>query len=388
MGTVEIRPAPHIRGERTVEKIMLNVVYSLLPVCLFYIYQYGISALASMTVVTGACLLTERWLVKTGTQSGTLADYSATITGILLALTLPPGFPLWMGAVAGFVAIALGKGLFGGLGFNVFNPALVGRAFVQAAFPTAIATYTPSFLPGRFFEFIPSSLAWPLMMPADATIWLKEKHLDALAGATPLAKWKFEGVLAGAEELITSLSGHMAVGPSPLLILACGAYLAFRRYLDWRVPTAILGGAGAVAWLLYFFGPGHYPNPFFMLFSGGLILGAVYMATDMATSPVTPRGMWLYGGLIGLLTVVIRYYSGLPEGVMYAILIGNAATPLIERITQPAPFGKGVFGGARKGASYPLHPGYISREEAGAVTPKKRILKNKPKADERRTPNS
>ncbi len=388
MGTVEIRPAPHVRGERTVEKIMLHVVYSLLPICAFYVFQYGVSALASMTVVTGACLLTERWFVKTGTQSGHLGDFSATITGLLLALTLPPGFPLWMGAVAGFVAIALGKGLFGGLGFNVFNPALVGRAFVQAAFPTAIATYTPSFLPGRFFEFIPSTLAWPLMVPADAALWLKEKQLDALAGATPLAKWKFDGVLIGAEDLITSLSGHMAVGPSPLLILACGAYLAFRRYLDWRVPMAILGGASAVAWLLFTVSPTHYPNPFFMLFSGGLVLGSVYMATDMATSPVTPRGMWIYGGLIGLLTVVIRYYSGLPEGVMYAILIGNAATPLIERITQPTPFGKGVLGGARKGASYPLHPGYISREEAGAVTPKKRILKNKPKHDDRRTPNS
>lgn len=388
MGTVEIRPAPHIRGERTVEKIMLNVVYSLLPICLFFVYQYGISAFASIVVVTGACLATERWFVKTGTQSGNLADYSATITGILLALTLPPGFPLWMGAVAGFVAIALGKGLFGGLGFNVFNPALVGRAFVQAAFPTAIATYTPSFLPGRFMEFIPSSIAWPLMMPVDAATWLKAKQLDALAGATPLAKWKFDGVLADAADLLTSLAGHMAVGPSPLLILACGAYLAFRRYLDWRIPTAILGGAGAVAWLMFSVSPDSYPNPFFMLFSGGLILGAVYMATDMATSPVTPRGMFIYGGLIGLLTVVIRYYSGLPEGVMYAILIGNAATPLIERITQPMPFGKGVFGSGRKGASYPLHPGYISREEAGAVTPKKRILKNKPKADDRRTPNS
>lgn len=388
MGTVEIRPAPHVRGERTVEKIMLNVVWSLLPVCAFYIFQYGISALASMVVVTGTCLLAERWLVTTGTQAGRLGDFSATITGILLALTLPPGFPLWMGAVAGAVAIALGKGLFGGLGFNVFNPALVGRAFAQAAFPTAIATYTPSFLPGRFFEFIPSSLAWPLMIPADAALWLKEKQLDALAGATPLAKWKFEGVLAGAEELITSLSGHMAVGPSPLLILLCGAYLAWRRYLDWRIPLAILGGAGAVAWLLFAFSPTQYPNPFFMLFSGGLILGAVYMATDMATSPVTPRGMWIYGGLIGLLTVIIRYYSGLPEGVMYAILIGNAATPLIEHITQPIPFGKSVLGRARKGASYPLNPSYISREEASAVTPKKRILRNKPKPDERRTPNT
>jgi electron transport complex protein RnfD len=388
MGTVEIRPAPHIKGPRSVEKIMLHVVYSLLPICAFYVYQYGVSALASMLVVTGACLATERWFVRTGTQAGHLGDFSATITGLLLALTLPPGFPLWMGAVAGVVAIALGKGLFGGLGFNVFNPALVGRAFAQAAFPTAIATYTPSFLPGRFTEFIPSSLAWPLMMPADAALWLKEKQLDALAGATPLAKWKFEGVLAGADELMTSLSGHMAVGPSPLLILLCGAYLASRRYMDWRIPVSIIGGAGVVAWALYAFDPAHYPSPFFMLFSGGLVLGAVYMATDMATSPVTPKGMWIYGGLIGLLTVVIRYYSGLPEGVMYAILIGNAATPLIERIAQPRPFGKAGLGRAKKAASYPLHPGYISREEASAVTPKKRILKNKPKHDERRKPNA
>ncbi len=370
--SVEIRPAPHIKSERSVEKLMRHVVYSLLPICAFFVYQYGISALASLLVVTGACLLTERWLVRTGTQAGNLADFSAVITGLLLALTLPPGFPLWMGVVAGVVAIALGKGLFGGLGFNVFNPALVGRAFVQAAFPTAIATYTPSFLPGRLTEFIPSSLAWPLMVPADAVLWLKEKQLDALAGATPLAKWKFEGVVADSIDLLTSLSGHMAVGPSPLLIVACGAYLAWRRYLDWRIPVAIIGGAEAVAWLLYFYDPGHYPSPYFMLLSGGLMLGAVYMATDMATSPVTPRGMWAYGGLIGLLTVLIRYYSGLPEGVMYAILIGNAATPLIERITQPTPFGKGGLGRVRKGASYPLNPSYISREEASAVVPNKR----------------
>jgi len=125
--------------------------------------------------------------------------------------------------------------------------------------------------------------------------------------------------------------------------------------------------------------PVRYPNAFFMMFSGGLMLGAIYMATDMATSPVTPRGMWVYGALIGLLTVVIRYYSGLPEGVMYAILIGNAATPLIERITQPTPFGKTGLLRPKRGASYPLHPEYISREEASAVTPKKRLLKNKPK---------
>ncbi|MCB1891507.1 MAG: RnfABCDGE type electron transport complex subunit D, partial [Rhodocyclaceae bacterium] len=122
-----------------------------------------------------------------------------------------------------------------------------------------------------------------------------------------------------------------------------------------------------------------YPDPFFMLFSGGLILGAVYMATDMATSPVTPRGMWLYGGLIGVLTVMIRYYGGLPEGVMYAILLANAATPLIEQITQPTPFGKGASIRAGRSATYTLHPDYISREEAAAKTSKKRFFKNKPK---------
>jgi electron transport complex protein RnfD len=384
--TIEIRSAPHIKGSRTVEQIMRHVVWSLVPICLFYVYQYGLSALASLVVVTASCLATERYFVRQGGQSGDIGDFSAVITGILLALSIPPGFPLWMGAVGGMVSIALGKALFGGIGFNVFNPALVGRAFVQAAFPTAIATYTPSFLPGRFHELIPSSMALPLMQPADVALWLKAKHLDALAGATPLAKWKFEGILANADELLTSLSGHMAVGPSPALILACGIYLAARRFMDWRIPAAILGSAGLTAWLLFAFDATRYPNPFFMMFSGGLILGAMYMATDMATSPVTPKGMWVYGAAIGLLTVVIRYYSGLPEGVMYAILLGNAATPLIEKITQPTPFGKSALarlGQAKRGASYPLHPGYISREDDSAVTPKKRFLPNKPKKQDR-----
>jgi electron transport complex protein RnfD len=244
-----------------------------------------------------------------------------------------------MGVVAGIVAIVLGKAIFGGIGHNLFNPALVGRAFVQAAFPTAIATYTPSFLPDRFVEFVPSSLALPLMLPANTVAWLHDKQLDALAGATPLAKWKFEGVFASTWDLLTSLSGHLAIGPSPLLILICGAYLASRRFMDWRIPTAVLGSAAAIATVLYVWKPEHFPSPFFVLFSGGLVLGAVYMATDMATSPVTPKGMWIYGALIGVLTVVIRYAGGLPEGVMYAILIGNAMTPLIERITQPVAFG-------------------------------------------------
>lgn len=359
---IEIRTAPHVKGPRTVEQIMRHVVYSLLPICIFFVVQYGLSAVASLLVVTGSCLATERLFNWASAQASSLPDLSAVITGLLLALSLPPGFPLWMAAVAGFAAIALGKALFGGIGFNVFNPALVGRAFVQAAFPVVIAAYTPSFLPGRFSEFIPSSLAMPLMMPPDTLAWLHDLQMDAFAGATPLGKWKFEGVIADALQLVTSLEGHLGVGPSPILILICGAYLALRRFLDWRIPAAVLGSAGLTAWALHVYDAQHYPDPFFMLLSGGLMLGAVYMATDMATSPVTPRGMWIYGGLIGLLTVAIRYYGGLPEGVMYAILIGNAATPLIEKVTQPTPFGKGAPRAARRSASYPLHPDYIPRE--------------------------
>ncbi len=353
---LEIRSSPHIKGVSSVETIMKNVVWSLLPICAFYVFQYGISALATLVVVTASCLLADRLFARLGGQSGDIGDWSATITGLLLALTIPPGFPLWMGFVIGFVAIALGKALFGGLGRNVFNPALVGRAFGQAAFPTAIATYTPSFMPGRFTEFIPSSLAMPFMTPADTSAWIAAAKLDAWAGATPLAKWKFETVLAPAIDLLTSIGGNLAVGPAPILIVLCGLYLAARRFLDWRIPVATLIGAALTGYVVYLLNPARYPDPVFVLLSGGLVLGAVYMATDMATSPVTPRGVWVYGGLIGFLTVIIRYFSGLPEGVMYSILIANAATPLIERVTQPRPFGTASLGKRKGRAVYPLLP--------------------------------
>lgn len=336
---MQLHTAPHIKGENRVEKIMRHVVYSLLPICAFFIYQYGISAAALLVVVTGTCLLTERLFVRLGGQSGDLGDWSATITGLLLALCLPPGFPLWMGVIAALISMSMGKAIFGGIGHNVFNPALVGRAFAQAAFPTAIATYTPSFLPGRFGEFIPSSLALPFMQPADVVAWIHARQFDAMASATPLSKWKFEGALAGVWDMLTAVGSHLAVGPSPLLILVCGLYLAFRRYLDWRIPVAVLASAALLAAGLHAFDAARYPSAMFVLASGGLVLGAVYMATDMVTSPVTTRGVLVFGALIGILTVVIRCYSGLPEGVMYAILIANAASPLIERFTQPAPFG-------------------------------------------------
>jgi Na+-translocating ferredoxin:NAD+ oxidoreductase RnfD subunit len=161
----------------------------------FSVWQYGLSALALIVTVTATCLLSERLFNRMAGTASTLSDWSATITGLLLALTLPPAFPLWMGAVAGFTAIALGKALFGGIGFNVLNPALVGRAFVQAAFPVAITTWVPAYAPSRFTEFVPTTFTLPFMTPPDIGEWAKQA-VDGFTGATPLARWKFENVLA------------------------------------------------------------------------------------------------------------------------------------------------------------------------------------------------
>jgi electron transport complex protein RnfD len=336
---MELRTSPHLISDRSVERIMKHVVLSLLPVCGFSIWQYGLSALALLFTVTATCLATERLFNRAAGQASTLNDWSATITGVLLALTLPPAFPLWMGAVAGFVAIAIGKALFGGLGHNVFNPALIGRAFVQAAFPVAITTWIPAFSASRFSAFVPTTLTAPLMMPPDIVEWVKLQAVDAFTGATPLARWKFENVVASAHDLLTGAVTASAGETSAILILLCGAYLAARKFMDWRIPVAVLASAALTAWLFQLYDPSHYPAPTFVLLSGGLMLGAVYMATDMATSPVTPLGVWIYGAVIGVVTVMIRYFGGLTEGVMYAILLGNALTPFIDRYTQPRVFG-------------------------------------------------
>jgi electron transport complex protein RnfD len=318
---------------------MRNVVYALLPICTFSVWQYGLSSISLILVITLSCLVAERIDNHFSGTINTLSDWSAVITGVLLALTLPPAFPLWMGAVAGFAAIWLGKSLFGGLGQNPFNPALIGRAFVQAAFPTAISTWVPAFSPQRFSQFIPSSLAAPFMSPPDIALWIKHQGVDAFTGATPLARWKFENFSASSMDFLTGQVTASAGETSAILILLCGLYLAARKFLDWRIPVSVLGSALLVAWVFHLVQPARYPTPTFVLLSGGLMLGAWFMATDMATSPVTPRGIWLYGALIGILTMMIRYFGGLTEGVMYAILIANAASPLLDQFNQPRVFG-------------------------------------------------
>ncbi len=337
---VELHTSPHLKKMISVDQIMRNVVYALLPVCAWSVYQFGISALTLMLVTTVTCLLTEALFCRLSDKPNTVTDFSVVITGLLIALTLPPGFPLWMAAVAGFIAIALGKSLFGGLGYNVMNPALVGRAFVQAAFPVAITTWTPALAPGRFLEFIPSSLAMPFMSPVDTADWVKELAIDGFTGATPLALQKFEHISTNSMDLLLGYVAGSAGETSVVIILLSGLYLAIRKMMDWRISAGVLIAAALTTLPFYLMDPENYPSPQFMLLSGGLMLGAVFMATDMVGSPMTVKGAWLYGAIIGFLTIIIRLFGGLTEGVMYAILVANAMSPMISAVTQPRIYGQ------------------------------------------------
>ncbi|GAW85428.1 electron transport complex protein RnfD [Bathymodiolus platifrons methanotrophic gill symbiont] len=336
---IDIRTSPYIRKAPTVAQIMRNVVYALLPLVFYSVYHFGISALALILITTLSCIATEQFFCWMSHKKSTINDFSAVITGLLLAMTLPPGFPLWMGAVAGFTAIAMGKTLFGGLGFNVFNPALVGRAFIQAAFPVSITTWTPALATDRFVEFIPSTLALPFMKPLPTAEWSVQVAIDGFTGATPLALMKFQGIITDSYDLFLGNTAGSTGETSTLLILVCGAYLVYKKMLDWRIPAAVIIGTVISAELFYFIDPAKYPSPAFMLLSGGLMFAAVFMASDMVASPVTPLGIFVFGCLVGFLTVIIRLFGGLTEAVMYAILFGNAATPIIETYTQPRIYG-------------------------------------------------
>ena len=338
---MELRTSPHLHGQKTVESIMRNVVWALLPVCAYSVYAFGLSALALIVTCTLVCLLTEHLACRWSGKDTSINDYSAIITGILLALTLPPAFPLWMGAVGAFLSITLGKLLFGGIGFNVFNPALVARAFLQAAFPVAITTWTPACYVGRFSGFAPSTLTFPFTTPRPVTDWVVGLGVDGFSGATPLSLFKFgeTPVVTDTLALITGNVAGSAGETSAILILLCGLYLIARKMMEWRIPVAMLGMAVLTSGVFYLYDNASYPSPIFVLFSGGLMLGAMFMATDMVSSPVAPLGIWIYGALIGFITVIIRLLGGLPEGVMYAILLGNALSPLIDTFTQPRIYG-------------------------------------------------
>jgi electron transport complex protein RnfD len=327
---LSISTSPFLHDTATTPSIMWEVVYTLIPIFLASFYYFGLSAIMIHLAAIAGCVVTEYYFTPAAIRARTVKDGSALITGMLLALTLPPGFPLWMAFLGGVVSVGMGKLIWGGLGQNVFNPALVGRAFLQAAFPTAITTWE---LPnGGYLAARGTNLAFP---------FYQGTPVDAVSTATPLARMKFEQEPTALMDLLLgNVSGSLGETCSLLLILA-GIYLIARRIINWRIPAAILGTVSVFSGLLYLINPEVYPSPAFMILAGGLLLGTVYMATDLVTSPLTPRGVWIYGFGIGLLVVLIRVWGGLPEGVMYAILLMNAGTPLINRFSKTRVYGYG-----------------------------------------------
>lgn len=327
--TLDISTSPHIASGSSTDKIMMHVVLAMMPVVIFAVYSFGMSALMVISTALIACVLTEHVLCRMSGKESTIGDWSAAITGILLGLTLPPNFPVWMTFIGGVIAIALGKFIFGGLGNNAFNPALVGRAVLQAAFPVAITTWFPAFLPDRFNSVSSSTFTFPFTEPI----------VDGVTAATPLAAFKFEASSTATSDLALGLISGSVGETCALLIILGGLYLIARGMMDWRIPVSILMTVFVLSGILYLIDSQVYPSPIFMIFSGGLMLGAVFMASDMVGSPITPWGVVVYGAVIGILVVVIRIWGGLPEGVMYAILLGNAVSPHIDKAIRPRVYG-------------------------------------------------
>ncbi len=320
--------APFLAQPRDTPQVMLEVLAALGLCLLAAVWNFGIGAILVVATASVGALVTE-WAFTRHEPRSPLRDNSALITGVLLGLTLPPGFPLWMAFVGGVAGIGLGKLVWGGLGQNLFNPALVGRAFLQAAFPTAITTWAVPVSWGEWLSIPPSQFAAPLMSPTT---------VDLVTGATPLGSAKFDHVATEYSVLFTGQTGGSLGETSALLLLLCGLWLAWRGIFDWRLPIATLLSVVVFSGALHLMNP-VFLDPIAMLMSGGLMFGAVFMVTDPATTPTTTTGAWIFGLGVGLLVVVIRCYGGLPEGVMYAILLMNAVTPHINQYTQPRPFG-------------------------------------------------
>ena len=298
-------PSPHIRTAETVDKVMYDVIIALVPAILMEVYVFKTRALIVTAVSVIFCMLTELVFNKIRKVECTLHDGSAIVTGLLFAFVIPVGMSLQYVAIGAVVSIALGKMLFGGLGQNVFNPALVGRAFVQASWPVAITSFT----------------------------------LDGMAGATMLDAMKRgvpEILIREGNPYVQALIGQMGgcLGEtSALALLIGGAYLIYKKQIDWKMPVIIIA---TVAVLTGIAGR----DPLMHVLSGGLMLGAFFMATDMVTSPVTPKGKIIYAFGIGALIALIRMKGGYPEGTAFSILIMNGVTPLINRYTMPKKFGE------------------------------------------------
>ncbi|MFO7941798.1 MAG: RnfABCDGE type electron transport complex subunit D [Bacillota bacterium] len=308
-----VSSSPHIKDRTTVRGIMFDVVIALIPAIAAATYFFGSSALVTLGSCIAGAFAAEAGVMWARGKRIPLSDGSALVTGILLGLTMPPGVPIWLGFVGGAFGVGIGKAIFGGLGLNLFNPALVGRAFLVASFPVLMTTFR-----------------WP----AESGSWMGA-NFDAVSTATPLALLRFAGTETPLMELFLGRVGGSLGETSALALLIGGAYLILRGVIDWKVPVSYIGMVMILSWI----GGG---SPLFHMMAGGLLLGAIFMATDYVTSPITPRGKLIFGLGCGLLTYAIRSYGGYPEGVLYSILLMNSTVPLIERFTRPRVFGTGV----------------------------------------------
>lgn len=300
-----VSSSPHIRAKDTTQSIMRDVIIALLPAAIAGVYFFKLRALLVMLVSIIACVASEYIWEKATNKKITIGDYSAVVTGLLLAFCLPASVPFWIPAIGGIFAIIIVKQFFGGIGQNIMNPALAARAFLLASWPVQMTTWT----------------------------------LDGMTTATPLAILKGkEATGAVAPSLMNVFIGHVggSIGEtSALALLIGGAYLLYKHVIDWRIPVSFIGTTFVITAIV-----GRAPSPIYELFAGGLMLGAIFMATDYATSPITPKGKIIFGVGCGVLTSIIRILGGYPEGVCYSIIIMNLFVPLIERWTTPKIFGK------------------------------------------------
>lgn len=319
-----VSPSPHIKSKDTTRSVMIDVIIALMPALAWGIYCFGWRALVITAVSVLCCMLFEGGYQKLMKKPVTVFDGSAAVTGILIAFNVPPTIPLWMPVIGSFFAIVIVKQLYGGIGKNFLNPALSARAFMMLAWPTAMT----------FFVQPHAASLSPFAISIDSA--------DAIASATPLAALK-TGLLpeSSVSELFVGNIGGCIGEISSLLLIAGGLYLLWRKVITWHIPTAFLG---TVALLTFFLPPMEVPsiNEYMLaeLCSGGLMLGAIFMATDYATSPVTSNGRLIFGVGCGALTVFIRYFGGYQEGVSFAILIMNTLVWYLDRYTKPKRFGE------------------------------------------------
>lgn len=317
MGLLKVSGSPHVQSRETTKSIMWNVVIALVPALLVGIYFFGFRALALTLVSVASCILFE-WIIQKFLIKGqqTISDGSAVITGMLLAFNLPSDIPFYLVIIGALVAIGIGKMTFGGLGKNPFNPALVGRVFLFLSFPTEVAKSD-----------------WPTPQPLFGS-----KIADALSGPTPLAQIgaNNQAGLSNLDMFLGSTGGSFGEVAAIAIILG-GIYLLLKKIITWHIPVAFLASAGIFAWILNLCGL--TVNPIYHLLAGGMMLGAVFMATDMVTSPISKKGQLIFGAGCGLLTILFRCFGPMPEGVSFAILIMNALTPLINKVCKPKRFG-------------------------------------------------